>query len=171
MAAQSQSFEGWQLQSAIQAAAPPPPIPRPTASSQKIIYIATTTPFASAATRIRKLLLLESPKEARQERDAEVGDEDLVRLKATGRAVEKALFSIREDLFGAAAKRGIDVVDDIVDPPPHGHERKRKAGGARGGGKRKKGAGETVGEVDDGEEETKRLRKTSFIEVIISRKY
>ncbi|KAL7266115.1 hypothetical protein RUND412_011352 [Rhizina undulata] len=127
-----------------------PPIPRPTASSQKIIYIAATTPFASAATRIRKLLLLESPKEARQARDAARRRASLVQLQSGG----------------------IDVVDDIVDAPPHGHKRKRKAGGAGGGGKRKKreGEGETVGEVNDGEEEMKRLRKTSFVEVIISRK-
>ncbi|KAL7269675.1 hypothetical protein RUND412_007649 [Rhizina undulata] len=167
-----------------------PPIPRPTASSQKIIYISATTPFASAATRIRKLLLLESPsngqrqprrgnksKEARQERDAASGEEGVVRLKATGRAVEKALHLgayFRSERTSSVHLQigGIDVVDDIVDAPPHGHKRKRKACGAGGGGKRKKreGEGETVGEVDDGEEETKRLRKTSFVEVVISRK-
>ncbi|KAL2223165.1 Rpp20 subunit of nuclear RNase MRP and P-domain-containing protein [Thermoascus aurantiacus ATCC 26904] len=119
------------------------PIPHPPAASPyagpsvpKVVYVSTKTPFMSAAKRVQKLLRhaerratagvdIGNGRMSEKERIARMaqGQENLKReevfIKATGRAIEKALsvgrwFEQRADEYAVRVKTGsVLVVDDI----------------------------------------------------------
>ncbi|RPB03936.1 hypothetical protein L873DRAFT_1786558 [Choiromyces venosus 120613-1] len=136
-----------------------PPIPPPshpsTSSTPKTIYISARTPFVSAIKRARALLG-NSPGE-------------VVLLKASGRAIEKALQVGLLFLESGEGVRvftgGSEVLDDIVDDEG-GKGRKRKWGEEDGEGE--KGEGEGDGE-EEGDWEV-RKRRTSTVEVWVTKK-
>ncbi|KAE8144067.1 Rpp20 subunit of nuclear RNase MRP and P-domain-containing protein [Aspergillus pseudotamarii] len=126
---------------------PHAPIASPYAGSSvpKIVYMSTNTPFMSAVKRVQKFLRqaekratasvnLSSTKKRDRERLAQIarGNESLkkeeVFVKATGRAIEKALrvgkwFEERESEYAVRVETGsVLVVDDVVED----EERKRK---------------------------------------------
>ncbi|KAE8325696.1 Rpp20 subunit of nuclear RNase MRP and P-domain-containing protein [Aspergillus sergii] len=126
---------------------PHAPIASPYAGSSvpKVVYISSNTPFMSAVKRVQKFLQqaekratasvnLSSSKKRDRERLAEIarGNESLkkeeVFVKATGRAIEKALrvgkwFEERESEYAVRVETGsVLVVDDVVED----EERKRK---------------------------------------------
>ncbi|KAE8418697.1 Rpp20 subunit of nuclear RNase MRP and P-domain-containing protein [Aspergillus pseudocaelatus] len=129
---------------------PHAPIASPYAGSSvpKIVYMSTNTPFMSAVKRVQKFLRqaekratasvnLSSTKKRDRERLAQIarGNESLkkeeVFVKATGRAIEKALrvgkwFEERESEYAVRVETGsVLVVDDVVED----EERKRRLEG------------------------------------------
>ena len=128
-----------------------PPIPSPYAgaSQQKVVYISANTPFISATKRVRKLLSLIDKRSmgtvellngkgsdkqklralGEQENAGKRRDPEEVVLKATGRAIEKALglalfFQGQEDCRVMVRTGSVGVVDDIekVEKPGIGDE-------------------------------------------------
>ncbi|KAI9776824.1 MAG: hypothetical protein M1835_005403 [Candelina submexicana] len=116
-----------------------PPIVSPYAGkqAQKVVYISSKTPFVSAVKRTRKLLnqidkrsmgkvnLLGKGKDRDkivQTGRVEKGEPEEVVLKATGKAIEKALglalfFQGQEDCKVKIRTGSIMVVDDIIEVP------------------------------------------------------
>ncbi|GAD92128.1 hypothetical protein NFIA_034770 [Paecilomyces variotii No. 5] len=119
---------------------PHPPVASPYAGSSvpKIVYVGTKTPFMSAAKRVQKLLrhaekratagvdlgnkkISEKEKLARLAKGQEALKKEEVFIKATGRAIERALsvgkwFEEKEDEYAVRVKTGtVLVVDDIVE--------------------------------------------------------
>ncbi|GFF16383.1 hypothetical protein ATEIFO6365_0005057300 [Aspergillus terreus] len=116
------------------------------ASVPKIVYVSTSSPFMSAVKRVQKLLRqaekratasvdLSNPKKRDQQKLAQIarGQDELrteeVFVKATGRAIEKALsvgrwFEQRGDEYAVRVKTGsVLVVDDVEED----EDAKRKA--------------------------------------------
>lgn len=110
--------------------------PYANASSPKIIYVSTGTPFMSAVKRTQKLLLqaekratanisLEDTRKTEQQKLAELAkaseNREEIFIKATGRAIEKVLkvgkwFEEKESEYTVRVKTGsVLVVDDIVE--------------------------------------------------------
>ncbi|KAJ5748844.1 uncharacterized protein N7511_010540 [Penicillium nucicola] len=106
------------------------------ASVPKIVYVSTSTPFMSAIKRIQKLLLqaekrataninLEDTRKNEKQKLAELANisskREEVFVKATGRAIEKALnvgkwFEEKETEYSVRVKTGsVIVVDDVVE--------------------------------------------------------
>ncbi|KAL5360947.1 Rpp20 subunit of nuclear RNase MRP and P-domain-containing protein [Aspergillus floccosus] len=108
------------------------------ASVPKIVYVSTSSPFMSAVKRVQKLLRqaekratasvdLSNPKKRDQQKLSQIarGQDELrteaVFVKATGRAIEKALsvgrwFEQRADEYAVRVKTGsVLVVDDVED--------------------------------------------------------
>ena len=106
------------------------------ASVPKIVYVSSSTPFMSAVKRIQKLLLqaekrataninLEDTRKNEKQKLAELANisskREEVFIKATGRAIEKALnvckwFEEKETEYSVRVKTGsVIVVDDIVE--------------------------------------------------------
>ncbi|KAL2014161.1 hypothetical protein VTN00DRAFT_1686 [Thermoascus crustaceus] len=129
------------------------PIPHPPAASPyagasvpKVVYVSTTTPFMSAAKRVQKLLrqaerratagvditnskrMSERERIERMTKSQENLKREAVFIKATGRAIEKALsvgrwFEEKEEEYAVRVKTGsVLVVDDIEED----EEAKRK---------------------------------------------
>ncbi|KAL1865625.1 hypothetical protein Plec18167_009346 [Paecilomyces lecythidis] len=119
---------------------PHPPVASPYAGSSipKIVYVGTKTPFMSAAKRVQKLLrhaekratagvdlgnhkISEKEKLARLAKGQEALKKEEVFIKATGRAIERALsvgkwFEEKEEEYAVSVKTGtVLVVDDIVE--------------------------------------------------------
>ncbi|KAI9703235.1 MAG: hypothetical protein M1836_007800 [Candelina mexicana] len=116
-----------------------PPIVSPYAGNQaqKVVYISSKTPFVSAVKRTRKLLnqidkrsmgkvnLLGKGKDrdkVLQTGRVEKGEPEEVVLKATGKAIEKALslalfFQGQEDCKVKIRTGSIMVIDDIIEVP------------------------------------------------------
>jgi ribonuclease P/MRP protein subunit POP7 len=106
------------------------------ASVPKIVYVSSSTPFMSAVKRIQKLLLqaekratasinLEDTRKNEKQKLAELANisskREEVFVKATGRAIEKALnvgkwFEEKETEYSVRVKTGsVIVVDDVVE--------------------------------------------------------
>ncbi|KAL1967617.1 hypothetical protein VTN77DRAFT_3132 [Rasamsonia byssochlamydoides] len=121
---------------------PHPPVASPYAGASvpKIVYVSTNTPFMSAAKRVQKLLrqaekrataavtadsnnqkMTEKERLARLAKTQEKLEREKVYIKATGRAIEKALsigrwFEQRGEEYAVQVKTGsVMVVDDIVE--------------------------------------------------------
>ncbi|KAB8261155.1 Rpp20 subunit of nuclear RNase MRP and P-domain-containing protein [Aspergillus pseudonomiae] len=137
---------------------PHAPIASPYAGSSvpKIVYISTNTPFMSAVKRVQKFLQqaekratasvnLSSSKKRDRERLAQIarGSEALkkeeVFVKATGRAIEKALrvgkwFEERESEYTVRVETGsVLVVDDVVEDEGRKRSLEEKVKGGGGG--------------------------------------
>ncbi|KNG85036.1 hypothetical protein ANOM_007722 [Aspergillus nomiae NRRL 13137] len=135
------------------------------ASVPKIVYVSTNTPFMSAVKRVQKFLQqaekratasvnLSSSKKRDRERLAQIarGSESLkkeeVFVKATGRAIEKALrvgkwFEERESEYTVRVETGsVLVVDDVVEDEGRKRslEEKVKGGGGGSGGDTSQGS-------------------------------
>ncbi|KAL8647992.1 MAG: hypothetical protein Q9226_006197 [Calogaya cf. arnoldii] len=141
-----------------------PPIPSPYASSTspKIIYISAKTPFVSAVKRVRKLLDLidkravgkvelgdgrkgkEALRAIGEAKQASEKEPEEVILKATNRAIEKALglgvfFQGQGDVRVRLRTGSVGAVDDII------VEEKRTTGkGKKTSAGKKKGEGEAA---------------------------
>ncbi|KAJ5294125.1 hypothetical protein PENANT_c009G08826 [Penicillium antarcticum] len=106
------------------------------ASVPKIVYVSSSTPFMSAVKRIQKLLLqaekrataninLEDTRKNEKQKLAELANisskREEIFVKATGRAIEKALnvgkwFEEKETEYSVRVKTGsVIVVDDVVE--------------------------------------------------------
>lgn len=123
---------------------PHPPVASPYAGSSvpKVVYVSTKTPFMSAVKRVQKLLRqaekramasldLSSKRKTEKEKLAQLAQghdqlrkgkgEEEVFIKATGRAMDKALsvgkwFEARETEYVVRVKTGsVIVVDDVVE--------------------------------------------------------
>lgn len=119
-----------------------PPIPSPYsgAAQQKVVYISAKTPFVSALKRVRKHLSLIDKRSTgkvdlingkgsdkqklralgENESDGKGKEPEEVVLKATGKAIEKALnlalfFQGQQDCKVRLRTGGVGVVDDIVE--------------------------------------------------------
>ncbi|KAI9769394.1 MAG: hypothetical protein M1840_004096 [Geoglossum simile] len=182
-----------------------PPIASPYSgrSTQKVIYISSNTPFISAVKRVRKLLnAIDKRNMGKADRLGEgkdsvsrkgKGETEEVSLKATAKAIEKALnlaifFQGQEDCRVRIKTGSVGVVDDIVETeretkqsessnPKQGHSLKRKrsesdAGDNNASAGRATDKPATEVEPEDGVEKEElpetRVRKTSMVEVLIS---
>ncbi|KAB8278489.1 Rpp20 subunit of nuclear RNase MRP and P-domain-containing protein [Aspergillus minisclerotigenes] len=177
---------------------PHAPIASPYAGSSvpKVVYISSNTPFMSAVKRVQKFLQqaekratasvnLSSSKKRDRERLAEIarGNESLkkeeVFVKATGRAIEKALrvgkwFEERESEYVVRVETGsVLVVDDVVED----EERKRKLeekvkGGASQGSesaaKKQRRAASALAVAEEEELPETRTRWVNKVEVSIA---
>ncbi|KAI9716122.1 MAG: hypothetical protein M1812_005550 [Candelaria pacifica] len=159
-----------------------PPIASPYAGkqAQKVVYISSKTPFISAVKRTRKLLnqidkrsmgkvsLLGNGKDREKvARTGKVGEgeQEEVVLKATGKAIEKAMglalfFQGQEDCKVRIRTGSVMVVDDIMEirrPKPEatkaaalgvmaGQKRKRSGDKTNGNGMEASDMGKQVGE-------------------------
>ncbi|KAL8762565.1 MAG: hypothetical protein Q9184_001473 [Pyrenodesmia sp. 2 TL-2023] len=182
-----------------------PPIPSPytSSSSPKIVYISTHTPFISAVKRVRKLLSLiqqrttqssknelvngkgsdreklraieRSIDKERKKSEKGAGREEVV-LKATNRAIEKALglgvyFQGQGDVEVRLRTGTVGAVDDIEEgegPPRRGKGKGKRKRGGNGNG----GVNEQVREAEAEEEDLPetQIRKVSVLEVTITLK-
>ncbi len=159
-----------------------PPIPSPYAgaSTPKVIYVSTKTPFVSAVKRVRKLLslidkramgkvdLVDGQGSDRQKLKT-LGDKaasvkakapEAVILKATNRAIENLLglalfFQGQADCRVRLKTGSVGVVDDIVEAPETGDRHLAEDG-------------EEI--VEDEDLPETQIRKISMVEVAISMK-
>ncbi|KAI9819172.1 MAG: hypothetical protein M1827_007328 [Pycnora praestabilis] len=154
-----------------------PPIASPYAGSQlqKVVYISTSTPFMSAVKRVRKLLthidkrsmgpdlidLLPNNHKNRGRTDKqtiartgkkEKGEPEEVVMKATGKAIEKALglalfFQGQEDCKVTIRTGSVGVIDDIVEGQKE-KEGERKGGGEEGSKRKRSKTARDDGKAD-----------------------
>ncbi|KAI9813489.1 MAG: hypothetical protein M1832_006287 [Thelocarpon impressellum] len=157
------------------------PSPHTSASTQKVIYIATRTPFAAAVKRVRKFLAhIEDRASASSRTSTKTGrkgkDEEEVVLKAASRAIERALglavfFQGQPDVRVRLRTGSVAVVDDIIEGP-----REATKGGDLAMAEGKVGGGDAAeadgkdGAHAEGEDDLPetRVRKTSVLEVLIT---
>ncbi|KAJ9210956.1 hypothetical protein DTO166G4_7453 [Paecilomyces variotii] len=150
---------------------PHPPVASPYAGSSvpKVIYVGTNTPFMSVVKRVQKMLrhaekratagvdlgnnkISEKEKLARLAKGQETLRKEEVFIKATGRAIERALsvgrwFEEKEEEYEVRVKTGtVLVVDDIVeDEEAKRKEMEKEKIGEESGGDGKKD-GTAIGE-------------------------
>ncbi|KAJ5724121.1 hypothetical protein N7488_002156 [Penicillium malachiteum] len=146
--------------------------PYANASLPKIIYVSSGTPFMSAVKRVQKLLRhaekrataninLEDTRKTEQQKLAELAkaaeNREEVFMKATGRAIEKALkvgkwFEEKQTEYAVRVKTGsVLVVDDIVED----EEKKERDIEKKQSQEEKK---QTTGEVVDSEKQNKETK-------------
>lgn len=175
-----------------------PPIPSPYsgAAQQKVVYISAKTPFMSATKRVRKLLSLidkrsmgkvdlVNGKASDKQKLRALGEQGFVGkakepeevvLKATGKAIEKALslalfFQGQQDCRVRIRTGSVGVVDDIVEveePVVTHTETKSSSTVASSASKGLPGEGHGRMEEEDSELPETQIRKTSMLEVGIS---
>lgn len=184
-----------------------PPIPSPYsgAAQQKVVYISAKTPFVSATKRVRKLLShiekrsrgkvdLINGKGSDKQKLRALGEQgsggrgkepEEVMLKATGKAIEKALslalfFQSQKDCRVRIRTGSVGVVDDIVEAEEpvaaqteislpstiassasHGHATGNEISSLTG-------VGDDRREEEDSELPETQIRKASMVEVAIS---
>ncbi|KAJ5247828.1 hypothetical protein N7468_002811 [Penicillium chermesinum] len=149
---------------------PHPPIASPYAgdSVPKVVYVSSGTPFMSAVKRVQKLLHqaekrataninLEDTRKTEQQKLAELAKaadkREEILIKATGRAIEKALnvgkwFEEKDTEYSVRVTTGsVLVVDDVVEDE---NKKKQEAeGAARKQGKEQATSSEPLSQKDD----------------------
>ncbi|KAI9670725.1 MAG: hypothetical protein M1817_003835 [Caeruleum heppii] len=174
---------------------PPIASPHSGASHPKVVYVSKSTPFISAVKRVRRLLggidkrsmgevdLFSKAKDRAkiaQTGKGRGGEREEVLLKATAKAIEKALglalyFQGQEDCRVRLRTGSVGAVDDILEIKPKGrpNDKEGNAGGGPNGDEHDEGGTTATLETkpqksDDEELPETQIRHTSMIEVGIS---
>lgn len=170
------------------------PIPHPPAASPyaganvpKVVYVSTKTPFMSAAKRVQKLLREAEKRVTRKIKLTDRGESDKNKLehlkktsealqkeevlvKATGRAIDKAVnvgkWFEEKDAYNVEVKTGtVMVVDDIVEDEEKKERLKAKKEAGSDGGK-----GSKADDESDNETPETRTRWVNKVEIIVTLK-